>query len=159
MTFTQVEFPTLEEIETPSFELPDLTGLLGFMATARVMPDARIEAPKMGDDLRRGLVIALEKLLDALRVERAPAPSDGAHDRAARFKAEAEAAGVSVDEEDDDVLGGRALFFFSDTRRRAWLSCLDNGADTLVLTHDDGKVETLAFSDKTWEQLKAFLGR
>jgi hypothetical protein len=102
---------------------------------------------------------ALQRAEDGWDGEGAPRPSAEAIARAFGVLNWAERAGLRVSDVDADVLGGVAVWLKGDleaNRLSAWIACMNNGHDTVVLSAGDevhshgpwnpaGQDETVAF--------------
>lgn len=89
----------------------------------------------------------------------APAPGRLAIENAAAAFLEAKAHGLDPDEVEPDVLGGVALRFFSKRLPRwVWVSCLNNGSTSFVMSDDKNVYSGPGDTPAMWSEARSFLG-
>ncbi len=103
---------------------------------------------------------ALQQLEDGWDGEGAPRPSPQAIARAFNVVAWAEEAGLSVSDVDADVLGGVGVWIRGADRddRVAWIACMNNGQDALVLSEGKTVRAHAPWSIEAQAEVSTFLG-
>lgn len=118
-------------LQRPDFGLLSVRARGALAALLRQMADA-LDAPEGGAMGATNKLEHLRQLEDDWDQEGAPKPSAAALERAARAVAWAEREKVHLLDVSADVLGGVAIWFDRGGDRQVWLSCMNDGCDTIV---------------------------
>jgi hypothetical protein len=140
----------------PALYLPDSSEEIGFIVAQQVV-DAMLVADVIDPTTQAAL--ELGTLTDNWDGEGAARPSVEAIERAVLTIQWAKDLGLKVTDVDADVLGGVAVWLGSAAHpdRRVWVSCMNNGRDTIVMSNREGVVGQAQLADETRGLAVAFL--
>lgn len=185
MSTSGSEVPVLELEPQPVAELADSIASIAMeLQLTALMPTAQLQVPSFRDisrETRRAWAALFRRPADALDPgpdmeeqlmelgnylddwddEGAPAPVEGAIDRARAVLDWATSNGVDVVGVDPDVEGGVGVFLEgSGGRKRVWIACMNDGSDAAVLSLGDRVSDHFLFglSDGAGKKVLRFLG-
>jgi hypothetical protein len=151
--------PAPLEIVLPMPAMPAIGGAEAYRSFQVALRQLANTAAGRGDAMHPALqaLDSLGEFPDNWDREGAPSPSVEAITRANGMLKWATEAGLSVTDVDADVLGGVAIWLVGDHGRRVWLSCMNNGHDSVVMSDGRGVVYQAPLAETPRERVVAFL--